>query len=74
MKRYNPFNFQEDLKDNLHKSIEAMQLSISRLRDQAEKDGMTLDAKQRIKNQINAIQNKITKKKDQLAGLSDKGK
>jgi len=74
MNRYKPFVFSEDLQDNLHKSIEAMQLSISRLRDQSEKDGMTLDAKQRIKNQINAIQNKITKKKDQLAGLSDKGK
>ena len=74
MNRYKPFVFSEDLQDNLHKSIEAMQLSISRLRDQSEKDGMTLDAKQRIKNQINAIQNKITKKKDQLAGLSSKGK
>ena len=51
-----------------------MQDQISKLRDGMSKEGLSIENKQKIKNQINSIENKITKRKVQLKDLSNKGK
>jgi len=74
IKKYKPYNFNEDEKENLQKDIKSMQNQISSLRDKMSKEGISIEDKQKIKNQINSIENKITKKKVQSKDITEKGK
>ena len=62
MKRYKPF-FIEDAKE-IAIQIEHLQAKIQMLRDKESKVGLSVDDKQKYLNQINQIQNQITKLKD----------
>jgi flagellar biosynthesis chaperone FliJ len=73
MERYNPYKFNEDGKENIQTEIKSMQDQISKLRDGMSREGISIEDKQKIKNQINSIENKITKRKVQLKDLSNKG-
>ena len=74
MKRYNPYQFNEDEKENIQTEIKSMQDQISKLRDGMSKEGISIEDKQKIKNQINSIENKITKRKVQSKDIAEKGK
>jgi len=72
MERYkNQFN--EDQLESITKDIADMQDKISKLKDNMSKEGLSLEDKQKIKNQINSVENKIVKRKGQLEKLKDKG-
>jgi hypothetical protein len=51
-----------------------MQDQISLFRGKMSREGISIEDRQKIKNQINNIENKITKRKVQLKNISDKGK
>ena len=62
----------EDEKQTDEASIESMQKKIKNLRDKLSREDLNFDAKQRIKNQINQVQNQIVKKKDQIQNMNKK--
>lgn len=62
MKRYIRF-FKED-NTEIDTQIEHFQDKIKRLRDKESQEGLSADQKQKYLNQINTIQNQITKLKD----------
>jgi len=68
-KRYKSF-FKEDEKETIQSQIKDFQDQITKLRDKSSNtENMSLEDKQKIKNQINSIENKIVKKKLQLDAI-----